>query len=387
MAAFMAMGCATQQAAQKPWESYQAQDLNGLLQSGEYEQKVDSFLVIMDASGTMREGYGGQMKLDIAKGVVWALDQTIPDLTLSAGLRTLGQNFSSDSRLIYGMTSYSKGAVGGAAVGVSGGGLTPLGFAIGEGTGDLQAAQGNMAVIVVSDGKETDMISVSAAEGMKSLYGDRVCIYPVLVGDDADGRSLMEKIAQAGQCGFLADASDLASGEGMADFVTKVFLAKAPPPPAPEPPPPPPPEPPEEPMDSDGDGVMDDRDECPNTPRGATVDERGCWVYEAVVLFDLDSAEIRSEALPMLDEAVSILNQNLAIGVEIQGHTCSRGTDEYNMELSERRANAVRDYFVNQGIDADRLTAEGYGESEPAYSNDTEESRAKNRRVELKPTR
>jgi outer membrane protein OmpA-like peptidoglycan-associated protein len=142
--------------------------------------------------------------------------------------------------------------------------------------------------------------------------------------------------------------------------------------------------PPAEPLDSDGDGVLDIRDLCPNTPRGATVDERGCWVYDAV-LFDLNSAKIRPEAYLVLEDAIAILKLNPTIGVEIQGHTCSKGSDTYNQKLSERRAKAVLDFFVSQGIAADRLTAEGYGESRPAYSNDTEESRAKNRRVELKP--
>ena len=96
-----ALGCATQQAARKPWEGFQAQDLNGLLKSGAYEQKVDSFLVVMDASGTMREAYGGQMKMDIAKGVIWALDQTIPGISLTSGLRTLGQNFSNAENFWY----------------------------------------------------------------------------------------------------------------------------------------------------------------------------------------------------------------------------------------------------------------------------------------------
>ena len=145
VAAFMAAGCATQQAAQMPWASFQAQDLNGKLQSGAYEQKVDSFLVVMDASGTMREAYDGRMKTDITKGFVWGLDQTIPEISLTSGLRTLGQNFSSDSRLVYGMTAYSKGALGAAAAAVSGGGLTPLGLAIARAADDLQKTQGNIA--------------------------------------------------------------------------------------------------------------------------------------------------------------------------------------------------------------------------------------------------
>jgi OOP family OmpA-OmpF porin len=84
---------------------------------------------------------------------------------------------------------------------------------------------------------------------------------------------------------------------------------------------------------------------------------------------------------------VSVLKQNPEIKVEIQGHTDHIGTAVYNQGLSENRAKAVRDYLVRQGIASYRLTAEGYGLTQPVASNDTEEGRAKNRRVELKPVR
>jgi outer membrane protein OmpA-like peptidoglycan-associated protein len=140
-------------------------------------------------------------------------------------------------------------------------------------------------------------------------------------------------------------------------------------------------------MDSDGDGVTDDKDQCPNTPMGATVDARGCWTYAATVLFDFDSAEIKTEAHPMLNEAVVILKKNSKIKVEVDGHTDNIGPAEYNMMLSERRANAVMKYFVDNGVEAERLTVKGFGLTKPAASNDTKEDRAKNRRVELTPVK
>jgi OOP family OmpA-OmpF porin len=141
------------------------------------------------------------------------------------------------------------------------------------------------------------------------------------------------------------------------------------------------------PLDSDGDGVTDDNDECLNTPKGVTVDERGCWAYSAVLLFDFDSSVIQSDAYPMLDEAASVMKKNLEIRVEIQGHTDGVGSAEYNMKLSEKRAEAVMNYFVEQDVQAERLTVTGYGLTRPAYPNDTPMNQAKNRRVELKPIR
>jgi len=429
MAVFLLVGCATQQPAQKPkpWASFTAGDLNSKLKSGEYEQKVNTFLVVMDASGSMLDAFNGMKKLDIAKGVVWRLDQTIPDLELTGGLRTLGEMFSNESLLVYGMTSYSKGPLGVAAEGVHGGGMTPLGNALGKVSDDLKTEQGKIAVIVVSDGKETDNKSVTAVQKIKVQYGDRLCIYTVLVGDDDHGKELMEEIAQAGGCGFSINADQINSSDGMADFVEKVFLTRFPDTDgdgvfdkSDECPDTPKgvkvdakgcpfdsdgdgvpdyldqcPDTPRGvkvdkwgcPFDSDGDGVLDYMDKCPGTPNGAKVDKRGCWVYESILLFDLDSDKIKPDAYPMLDEAVSVLKKNPKIRVEIQGHTCNLGSPEHNMELSERRSKAVGDYFTSHGIEADRLTAIGYGLSRSAHPNDTEENRAKNRRVEFKPIR
>jgi len=102
------------------------------------------------------------------------------------------------------------------------------------------------------------------------------------------------------------------------------------------------------------------------------------------VHFDFDKAAIRKDAAPILDEAVSVLKENPRILAEIVGHCDAMGTDAYNDRLSLRRARAVRDYLVRKGIDASRLSVSGKGEREPVASNDTEDGRAQNRRVELK---
>jgi outer membrane protein OmpA-like peptidoglycan-associated protein len=139
--------------------------------------------------------------------------------------------------------------------------------------------------------------------------------------------------------------------------------------------------------DSDGDGVPDDLDKCPNTPKGATVNSVGCWALKGVVLFDFDKADIKPEAHQLLDEVVTILKKNREMKGVIEGHTDSMGSEEYNQGLSERRAQAVEKYIEEHGIDADRYTIKGYGESNPIASNDTEEGRQENRRVELRRVR
>jgi OOP family OmpA-OmpF porin len=129
--------------------------------------------------------------------------------------------------------------------------------------------------------------------------------------------------------------------------------------------------------------VADYLDQCADTPKGATVNSVGCWAVEGILLFGFDRYEIRPEAEPLLEEIVTVMKQNSGINVEIQGHTCNIGAADYNQKLSENRANAVMDYLVRHGVPSHRLTAKGYGLDRPVASNDTEEGRAKNRRVEL----
>ncbi|MGB2927564.1 MAG: OmpA family protein [Desulfobacterales bacterium] len=376
------------------------------LEADQYEPKVDNFMVILDKSSSMSYKYNGQKRLTIAKDFLSAMNQTIPEMKFNCALRTFGTSgFGEPTALIYGPTEYLRKGFQGALNAMERTiGRSPLGAAITAAAGDLKKSEGQIAVIIVSDGADMDTTPITPAKNMKAQFGDRVCIYTVLVGDDPAGEMLMKQVAAAGGCGFSVRADEFKTSGDMGDFVKNVFLAKIVTPVA-------------KPLDSDGDGVTDDLDQCPdtpkgvtvdakgcpldtdgdgvadyldkcpNTPKGATVDARGCWTYAAVVMYDFDSAEIKSEAFPMLDEAVLILKKNPEIKVEIDGHTDNMGSAAYNLSLSERRAKAVMKYFVDNGVEAERLTTKGFGFTQPTASNDTEQGRAKNRRVELTPVK
>ena len=103
------------------------------------------------------------------------------------------------------------------------------------------------------------------------------------------------------------------------------------------------------------------------------------------VNFDFDKSFIRQDDVTHLNQDVATLKEWGDVKVEVAGHTDSIGTDNYNMGLSLRRANAVRDYLISKGIAAENLTAKGYGESQPVADNQTAAGRFKNRRVELVP--
>lgn len=147
--------------------------------------------------------------------------------------------------------------------------------------------------------------------------------------------------------------------------------------------------PPPAPLDSDGDGVTDDKDKCPNTPRGREVDADGCEYHltksEEVridIKFATDKADIPEEYVGEVERVAKFLRKYANVHAEIGGHTDSTGSDAHNLKLSQRRADAVKSALVSRfNIDASRLEAVGYGESKPIANNNTVEGRAQNRRV------
>jgi OmpA-OmpF porin, OOP family len=142
------------------------------------------------------------------------------------------------------------------------------------------------------------------------------------------------------------------------------------------------------PKDSDGDGVPDSMDKCPGTPKGAAVDASGCQIAGAISVdstvdhFDFDRATLKSGMMGTLDDVADKLKASPADEkVEVIGHTDSTGPEAYNQQLSERRAQAVADYLASKGVS--NLSIKGMGESQPVADNATREGRAMNRRVEI----
>jgi outer membrane protein OmpA-like peptidoglycan-associated protein len=149
-------------------------------------------------------------------------------------------------------------------------------------------------------------------------------------------------------------------------------------------------------LDNDKDRILDKDDKCPNEPEtyNGFEDEDGCPDRGRVVVtdtsieildmvyFEYNKAIIKSESFPILDAVAATLQGNPSIAlVEIQGHTDERGDDAYNLDLSDRRAAAVKTYLVEHGVDEKRLTSQGYGETQPVLREHNEKAWAKNRRV------
>ncbi|WP_295800481.1 OmpA family protein [Mucilaginibacter sp.] len=150
--------------------------------------------------------------------------------------------------------------------------------------------------------------------------------------------------------------------------------------------------------DSDGDGVADQFDKCPNTPAGSVVDGSGCPIKfpEPVAVataaptatpygniqFEFDSSVLKTSSYPVLDATSADMRANSST-VTLAGYASSEGTAAHNMRLSKDRANSVKTYLVNSGVDAKRLKVKGFGETHPIADNSTEDGRVANRRVEM----
>ncbi len=148
--------------------------------------------------------------------------------------------------------------------------------------------------------------------------------------------------------------------------------------------------------DSDGDGIVDRLDKCPIEPetKNQFQDEDGCAdeLPKALaqfsgaiagIAFAPNRTEITAATRPVLDQAVAVLKEHTSVRVQIEGHTDNAGPAEQNRTLSQQRADAVRQYMIDKGIDGSRLTAVGFGPDKPIADNKTAEGRAKNRRVEF----
>ena len=147
--------------------------------------------------------------------------------------------------------------------------------------------------------------------------------------------------------------------------------------------------------DTDGDGVSDKFDKCPNTPAGTVVDGSGCPIkfpeqdtkgvmgdYSAIQ-FEFDSYVLKTSSYPILDNVSKNLRDTNG-SITLEGYASAEGSESYNMQLSKDRANAVKNYLVNSGVAANKINAVGYGEANPVASNATEAGRIQNRRVEFK---
>lgn len=370
-------GCATEPTT---YPKFTAAPVAQETSTTEFKQKTNTVFVILDASSSTNITYdgndSGDSKFDVEKQTLYRANKTIPaNINLSTGIQSFGSGHCLDwssTKVDQNITRHSvKNFHAGLDQSQCASGGSPMNKAIAQSATELEKARGNIALLILSDGQQIPDGTLAEAQALEDKFGTRLCIYSIWVGNsyDTSGQVVLQELSNISNCGNSVNVADVTSSSGMARFVEGMLYTKMVAIPGVI-----------SSIDSDGDGIDDDFDKCPDTPAGAKVNSQGCWSYNNVD-FGFDSTKITSAFEPLFKNAVATLKGNPGMTVQLEGHTDSTGPEAYNMGLSERRAQAVKNHLVEQGIDASHLTTIGFGEANPIAPNDTAAGRAQNRRV------
>lgn len=304
--------------------------------------KVDNFILFLDHSGSMGQTVDGATKIDTAKNVLSAMNQSIPELGYTSALYTFAPVASYSAP-----AEYNTAAIGTALGGVTNdiqiyGRRTPMGNGIIDLDSVLGGLTGKTAVVMVTDGaSNTGADAVAQAQAVYAKYGGDVCFHVVSLADTAAGQMVIDEVRALNNCSVAADAGALLADKAALDkFVEDVFWMEK----------------------------MDD-----------------AVVPESIVIrlnFDFDKFDVKDNEVPKMEQALMIMKERSGSSFVLEGWTDSVGAEAYNMGLSQRRAETVKSWLVGNGMDAARIEAVGKGES-VKYDNGNKEGRFQNRRVEI----
>lgn len=333
-----------------------------------YLPKVDNFIFLYDETSSMDEVYKGNAKKRavLAREAMHSINQDIPGYDFVSGLYSVVPSFKAYLSMINYETLEFEYAIEQTQLPEKHlGPQTPLSEGLARIGPVLNNLSGPTAVILFSDGGENR--GGSPEDVIESFHEQSdLCFHFVSYAHTEEEKENIERMSSVNDCSQTITGEEITDPEAREEFVKKIFLKEI--------------------KDSDGDGVPDHRDKCPDTPKDLVVDEDGCPIPKRIsmdIKFDFDKSEIKPEFHDELKKVADFMLDRKDVDVVVEGHTDAIGTEEYNKKLSQRRASSVKDYLVeNFGISSSRITTEAYGESEPIAANDNPEGRQKNRRVE-----
>ena len=315
-----------------------------------YKAKVDSFVVLLDTSGSMNEADQGTPRINNAADWVASFNSAVPPLGYKAGMVTFGKGSTGTcigygvATTIYGLAPYQSADFGKALGSIEcAASTTPIADAIDATTGMLVDETGPIAVIIVSDFNWNDPDAVtSALAALKEQHAGKICLHTVKVGNDTSHDAMISSITDTAACDSAVSADAVASGATLTSWVADTLLV-------------------------------------------ATPMQYEKHTVSAEVLFDFDKSVLKEQGKVELQRLGGLIKeQGMKVGdIDVVGHTDSVGTPAYNQGLSVRRAMAVKDYLVSEGVNGAIIDAMGMGESQPVASNDTAAGRAMNRRVDV----
>ena len=307
--------------------------------------KVDNIIFFLDHSGSMAldSKVCDGKKIDMAKEAAVEIANAIPELDYSAGVYTFAP-FSE----VAGMSAFSKAGIKDAVGRIASeypvsGRFTPMGPGLSALDPVLGKLSGKTAVVMFTDGRANQGSDpVAEAQALYAKYD--ICFHVVSAADNDSGQQVIDAIRALNNCTCTL-GGDVCKPAGYAEFAKCAFYDIV--------------------------------------PEEIVVEESPDVIRLRGVQFDFDKSDIRDVDVPVLEAAADYLKANENINVVVEGHTDSVGSDQYNQGLSERRADSVKSWLVDNGISASRMSTVGYGEAKPVATNDTKDGRALNRRVQF----
>jgi OOP family OmpA-OmpF porin len=304
------------------------------------QPKVNSFDFLLDYSGSMMMKHKvlAEGKFALAQKILAKVNERIPELGYMGSIHTFAAN-----KVVLKPQTYNRSIFGPAFKSLKStyevfNRLTPMGDGINTWSQkQYNQMAGPAAVIIVSDGECNRGADPLLAAQAALAANPGLTFHIISLADTPGGQALLDSIAalRPGSSVSVTAQNMLESDAVVDQFVADVFCGGAP-----------------------------------------------AKIVLRSVQFALDSSQINAQSAAVLDEVAGLLQGQKRM-VEVSGHTCSLGTDAYNMGLSERRAAAVKAYLVGKGIPASEITTRGYGESMPKFDNSTDEGRRLNRRAEI----
>ena len=321
-----------------------------------YVQRADTFVVLLDASGSMNNDDSGRPRIYDAQDWTASFNNAVPPLKFGSAIITFGKGATGTcigygvASQLYGPAAYDKAdfasALGSIECAAS---TTPIVDALSLNTDLLEPGDasdsandpGQVAVIIVSDFNWDDPEAVAdSLSRLRKEHPGKLCLHTVKIGQDTEHDAMIATLTGADSCDSAIAAGDAASGDALTNYVANTLLSKV---------------------------------------------EYETHSVSASTLFDFDKAVLKEsgrQELAKLDQLIK--SKGLSVkDIDLIGHTDSMGTEAYNQKLSERRAQAVYQYLVSRGIDGSIIDVMGRGELDPVASNETEAGRALNRRVDI----
>ena len=301
--------------------------------------KVDQIMILADVTDSTAQHKIFHQEKNLLKAFVGSM----PDMPYQMGFSSFAGVSQSDWTLVP-LNSGTLDVLGECAANLEFlGSTTPLHQGVSVAGKEFEGPEGRAALVVFSDGRTHPHERVlKACEAVADAHKGGLCIYTVNVGLSDSGKKLLEKMAGVTGCGHAWQAEEVGTAVGMEAMVREIFFTAGP------------------------------------APEERTV------VLPNEVLFDFDKSVLKPEGKAAIDKVVAEVKAHTLDHLVIEGHTCDLGSAEYNMGLSQRRADSVKSYMIEQGIDGSRITTEAYGETRPTVPNTSEPNRKLNRRAEIR---